>query len=91
MSPPNPLYSSVEPERVKFGAVRIAHLPDVPLSPQASWFSSACPSSIFSSGSSVYKYLASGRGMVMPVTSSPWLVEWLPVVGGQSGGAREGS
>ena len=40
---------------------------------------------------SVYKYPASGRGMVLPLTSSPWLVEWLPVVGGQSGGERGGS
>ena len=40
---------------------------------------------------SVYKHLASGDRMVMPLTSSPWLVERLPVVGGQPGGARGGS
>ena len=87
MSPPNALYSSVEPERVNTGAVRTA------LSEVAPALSGSSIVSFFDLQfrDSVYKHLASGDRMVMPLTSPPWLVERLPVVGGQPGGAREGS
>ena len=87
MSPPNPLYSSVEPEHEKLGAVRTA------LSEVDSVCSGSSIAVLLRFGSRVpcTIHLASGDRMVTPLTSSPWLADWLPVVGGQPGGAREGS